>query len=64
MKDIDFSQNQIVGELKRYKPIYQPVSWVFFGKNRNCPLDITAELTRPAIVGAHGGSLNSYFIGS
>ena len=22
--------------------LYQPVSWVFFGKNRNCPLDITA----------------------
>ena len=33
---------RLLGELKRYKQTYQPVSWVFFGKNRNCPLDITA----------------------
>jgi site-specific recombinase XerD len=31
---------RLLGELKRYKQTYQPVSWVFFGKNRNCP-DIT-----------------------
>jgi site-specific recombinase XerD len=33
---------RLLGELKRYTQTYQPVSWVFFGKNRNCPLDITA----------------------
>jgi integrase/recombinase XerD len=33
---------RLLGELRRYKQAYQPVSWVFFGKNRNCPLDITA----------------------
>jgi site-specific recombinase XerD len=33
---------RLLGELKRYKQTYQPVSWLFFGKNRNCPLDITA----------------------
>jgi site-specific recombinase XerD len=33
---------RLLGELKRYKQTYQPVSWVFFGKNRNCPLDISA----------------------
>jgi len=33
---------RLLGELKRYKQTYQPVCWVFFGKNRNCPLDITA----------------------
>jgi integrase/recombinase XerD len=33
---------RLLGELRRYKLAYQPVSWVFFGKNRNCPLDITA----------------------
>ena len=33
---------RLLGELKRYKQTYQPVWWVFFGKNRNCPLDITA----------------------
>jgi site-specific recombinase XerD len=33
---------RLLGELKRYKQTYQPVSWVLFGKNRNCPLDITA----------------------
>ena len=32
---------RLLGELKRYKQTYQPVLWVFFGKNRNCPLDIT-----------------------
>ena len=32
---------RLVGELKRYKQAYQPVSWLFFGKNRNCPLNIT-----------------------
>src|SRR4030095_3649951 len=38
----DFLSQRLLGELKRYKQTYQPVSWVFFGKNRNCPLDITA----------------------
>jgi site-specific recombinase XerD len=33
---------RLLGELKRYQQTYQPVSWVFFGKNRNCPLDISA----------------------
>src|ERR687891_1420727 len=33
---------RLLGELKRYRQTYQPVSWVFFGKNRNCPLDICA----------------------
>jgi len=33
---------RLLGELRRYKQAYQPVSWVFFGKNRNCPLDITS----------------------
>ena len=33
---------RLLGELRRYKQAYQPVCWVFFGKNRNCPLDITA----------------------
>jgi len=33
---------RLLAELKRYKQTYQPVSWVFFGKNRNCPLDISA----------------------
>jgi len=33
---------RLLGELRRYKQVYQPVMWVFFGKNRNCPLDITA----------------------
>ena len=33
---------RLLGELKKYKQTYQPVSWVFFGKNRNCPLDISA----------------------
>jgi integrase/recombinase XerD len=33
---------RLLGELKRYKQTYKPVSWVFFGKNRNCPLDISA----------------------
>jgi len=33
---------RLLGELKRYKQTYQPVSWVFFGKNRYCPLDISA----------------------
>ena len=32
---------RLLGELKRYKQTYQPVSWVFFGKNRNCPMDIS-----------------------
>jgi integrase/recombinase XerD len=33
---------RLLSELKRYKQTYQPVSWVFFGKNRNCALDISA----------------------
>lgn len=33
---------RLLGELKRYKQTYQPVSWVFFGQNRDCPLDISA----------------------
>ena len=33
---------RLLGELNRYKQTYQPVSWVFFGKNRSCPLDISA----------------------
>jgi len=33
---------RLLGELRRYKQAYQPVLWVFFGKNRNCPLDITS----------------------
>jgi integrase len=33
---------RLLGELKKYKQAYQPVSWVFFGKNRNGPLDISA----------------------
>ena len=33
---------RLLGELKKYKQTYQPVSWVFFGKNRHCPLDISA----------------------
>lgn len=33
---------RLFGELRRYKQAYQPVCWVFFGKSRNCPLDITA----------------------
>jgi integrase/recombinase XerD len=33
---------RLLGELKKYQQTYQPVSWVFFGKNRNCPLDISA----------------------
>jgi integrase/recombinase XerD len=33
---------RLLGELKKYKQAYQPVYWVFFGKNRNCPLHITA----------------------
>jgi site-specific recombinase XerD len=33
---------RLLGELKKYHQTYQPVSWVFFGKNRNCPLDISA----------------------
>ena len=33
---------RLLGELRRYKQTYQPVSWVFFGKNRNCSLDISA----------------------
>jgi integrase/recombinase XerD len=32
---------RLLGELKKYKQTYQPVSWVFFGKNRNCSLDIS-----------------------
>ncbi|TAK08444.1 integrase [bacterium] len=33
---------RLLGELRRYKQAYQPVTWVFFGKDRNHPLDITA----------------------
>ena len=33
---------RLLGELKKYQQTYQPTSWVFFGKNRNCPLDISA----------------------
>lgn len=33
---------RLLGELKKYKQMYQPVSWVFFGKSRNDPLDISA----------------------
>ena len=33
---------RLLGELRKYKQVCQPVMWVFFGKNRNCPLDITA----------------------
>jgi len=33
---------RLLGELKKYKQTYQPVSWVFFGKSRNDPLDISA----------------------
>lgn len=33
---------RLLAELKRHRQTYQPVSWVFFGKNRNCPLDISA----------------------
>jgi site-specific recombinase XerD len=33
---------RLLGELRRYKQAYQPVSWVFFGKTRNDPLHITA----------------------
>jgi len=33
---------RLLSELKKYKQTYQPVSWVFFGLNRNCPLDISA----------------------
>ena len=28
---------RLLGELRKYKQAYQPVMWVFFGKNRNCP---------------------------
>jgi site-specific recombinase XerD len=33
---------RLLGELKKYKQTYQPVSWVFFGQNRNEPLHISA----------------------
>jgi integrase/recombinase XerD len=33
---------RLLGELRRYKQAYQPVLWVFFGKSRNHPLNITA----------------------
>ena len=33
---------RLVGELRKYKQVYQPVLWVFFGKTRNDPLHITA----------------------
>jgi integrase/recombinase XerD len=33
---------RLLGELKKYKQTYQPVSWVFFGKSRNEPLHISA----------------------
>ena len=33
---------RLLSELKKYRQTYQPVSWVFFGLNRNCPLDISA----------------------
>ena len=33
---------RLLGELRRYKQAYQPVLWVFFGKSRNDPLNITA----------------------
>jgi len=32
---------RLLGELKKYKQTYQPIFWVFFGKNRNCPMDIS-----------------------
>lgn len=33
---------RLLTELKKYKQTYQPVSWVFFGINRNCPLNISS----------------------
>lgn len=33
---------RLLAELRKYKQTYQPISWVFFGKNRDCPLDISA----------------------
>jgi site-specific recombinase XerD len=33
---------RLLSELRRYKQAYQPVTWVFFGKDRSRPLDVTA----------------------
>lgn len=33
---------RLLRELKKYQQTYQPVSWVFFGLNRNCPLNISS----------------------
>jgi site-specific recombinase XerD len=33
---------RLLGDLKKYKQTYQPVSWVFFGQSRNEPLHISA----------------------
>lgn len=33
---------RLLAELRKYKQTYQPVSWVFFGINRNCPLNISS----------------------
>ena len=32
---------RLLGELRQYKRAYQPVTWLFFGKDRNHPLDIS-----------------------
>jgi site-specific recombinase XerD len=33
---------RLLSALRKYKQAYQPTCWVFFGKNRDCPLDISA----------------------
>ncbi len=34
--------SRLLKELERYRRAYQPVTWVFFGKERNHPLDISS----------------------